>query len=249
MSSRSSTAGVVGTVLATITGNLYLVLGSLVFGLMTGLCGLVLPPGRVFLWMGKWWGRSTLWACGARLESRFEQELTRPGEQFILMPNHQSLYDIPALLATLPCETRFLAKQSLFKIPAFGWALRTGGFIPVDRRDRSRAGETFKSAIDGLGEGVSVLLFPEETRSLDGRLQEFKRGGFLMALRSGLPVIPVGIQGTHSLRRKDSWLIRPGRVTVHYGGALSSEGLGLRDKQELMTTVRQQVARLANLEA
>lgn len=248
MSSSSPSAGALGTLVTTLTGNLYLVLGSLFFGVLTGGLGLVLPPGRVFRWMGRWWGRSTLWACGVRLRSRFDEDLA-PAGNFILMPNHQSLFDIPALLATLPCETRFLAKQSLFKIPVFGWALKTGGFIPVDRHDRSRASETFQSALDGLDEGVSILLFPEETRSTDGRLQEFKRGGFLMALRSGLPVVPVGIDGTYRVRSKDSLLIRPGRVTVHYGRALSSEGLGLKDKSKLMESVRQEMARLANLEA
>lgn len=247
MSSVKGLGTAFGTLVATITGNIYLVVGGLAFGLATTLLGLVLPAGKVFRFMGRWYGRTTLWACGARVEARFDEDLSEAGN-FILMPNHQSLFDIPALLATLPGETRFLAKQSLFKIPAFGWALRTGGFIPVDRSDRSRAGETFRSALDGLGEGVSILLFPEETRSSDGRLQKFKRGGFLMALRSGLPVVPVGIDGSYRVRRKHSLLIHPAKVTVHYGRALSSQGLGLKDKKEYMTTVREEIARLANLE-
>lgn len=247
MSTKRGPLSAVGTLLATITGNLYLVVGGLAFGLATTLFGLVLPPGKVFRFMGRWYGRTTLWACGARVEAVFEEDPATWGH-CILMPNHQGLFDIPALLATLPGETRFLAKQSLFRIPVWGWALRTGGFIPVDRSDRSRAGETFRSAIDGLDQGVSILLFPEETRSLDGQLQQFKRGGFLMALRSGLPVVPVGIEGSYHLRRKKSWLIHPGKVTVHYGRAVSSEGLGLKDKKQLMTTVRTEIARLANLE-
>ncbi|MBW2278241.1 MAG: 1-acyl-sn-glycerol-3-phosphate acyltransferase [Deltaproteobacteria bacterium] len=247
MSSQRGFGSTVGTLLATITGNLYLVVGGLVFGMATTLFGLVLPAGKVFRFMGRWYGRTTLWACGAYAEAVFEEDPERAGNS-ILMPNHQSLFDIPALLATLPGETRFLAKQSLFKIPIFGWALRTGGFIPVDRGNRSRGGETFRSAIDGLDEGVSILLFPEETRSSDGRLQEFKRGGFLMALRSGLPIVPVGIDGSFRVRRKSSWLIRPGKVTVHYGRAVSSDGLSLKNKKELMTTVRQEIVRLAKLD-
>jgi 1-acyl-sn-glycerol-3-phosphate acyltransferase len=247
MSSETRSAGILATGLATITGNVYLVIGGLVFGLLTITLGLLLPPGRVFRFMGRWYGRTTLWACGVRLHATFEEDLSKGN--FILMPNHQSLFDIPALLATLPGETRFLAKQSLFRIPVWGWALRTGGFIPVDRSDRSRAGETFKTAIQGLDEGVSILLFPEETRTPDGSLQEFKRGGFLMALRSGLPVVPVGIDGTYRVRRKGTFLIRPGTVAVHYGGALSPEGLSLKDKRGLMESVRTEVARLAGVES
>lgn len=247
MSTEPSQSGVFGTLLATIVGNAYLVVGGLLFGLLTTFFGLLLPGGKVFRFMSKWYGRTTLWASGIRWRTTFEEDLTGAGN-FVLMPNHQSLFDIPLLLATLPGETRFLAKQSLFRIPVWGWALRTGGFIPVDRDNRSRAGDTFKSAIDGLGEGVSILLFPEETRTADGRLQEFKRGGFLLALRSGLPVVPVGIDGTYRARPKGSFLIRPGRVTVHYGRALSSEGLSLRNKGELMSAVRREISRLANLE-
>lgn len=235
-------------VAATIFGNLYLVLGSLAFGLATGVGGLVLPPRRVFRWMGRRWGRSTLAAAGIRLEARFECDLTTVGRA-ILMPNHQSLYDIPALLATLPGQTRFLAKQSLFRIPIFGWSLRTGGFIPVDRGGSSRqAREVFQKAIEGLGAGDSVLVFPEETRTADGLLGPFKKGGFLLALRSGLPVVPVGIRGNFAVRPKGSWIIRPGRVALHYGRPVRSEDFSVRDIEQFMAVVRREVARLASIE-
>ncbi len=247
MTLESSKAGPLLTALTTVTGNLYLVVGSLFFGFLIGFLGLFLRRGWVFKLMGQGWGSSTLWACGARFESEFDQDLPDLGS-CVLMANHQSLFDIPALLATLPIETRFLAKESLFRIPVFSWALRTGGFIPVDRGDRSKAAGTFREAFGGLEEGVSILLFPEETRSGDGRLRPFKRGGILLALRSGLPVVPVGISGTLDIRRKESWLIRPARVKVHYGRALSSKELKLRDKQQFTSAVRQEVARLAGQE-
>jgi 1-acyl-sn-glycerol-3-phosphate acyltransferase len=248
MTQESNLASPLLTALTTLTGNLYLVVGGLFWGFVTGFLGLFFRRGLVFKRIGVIWGSTTLWSAGARFESEFDQDLSELGN-CILMANHQSLYDIPALLATLPIETRFLAKDSLFRIPLFGWALRTGGFIPVDRSDRSKAAGTFREAFGGLEEGVSILLFPEETRSADGTLQEFKRGGILLALRSGLPVVPVGISGTFDLRRKESWLIRPARVKVHYGRALSSEELGLRDKKQFTSAVRQEVARLSGQEA
>ncbi|MDX1643059.1 MAG: lysophospholipid acyltransferase family protein [Thermoanaerobaculia bacterium] len=245
--SRSSSAGPVRVALATIGGNLYLIVGTLVFGLATGLGGLVLPPGRVFRWTSERWGRSVLAASGIRLEARYDCDLAAAGRT-VLMPNHQSLYDIPALLATLPGQTRFLAKQSLFRIPIFGWSLRTGGFIPVDRGNRRQAREVFQRAIDGLGAGDSILIFPEETRTTDGRLGEFKKGGFLLALRSGLPIVPVGIRGNFEVRPKGSWVIRPGRVTVHYGCPIGAEDYSVREIDRFMAAVRSEMARLAAIE-
>lgn len=247
MSRRSSPGSALTTALATVCGNLYLVIGSLFFGLGTGLLGLVLPGGRVFQRMGRGWGRTCLWSAGIRFSKSFEEDLSRCG-RCILMPNHQSLYDIPLLLATLPGETRFLAKRSLFRIPVFGWALRTGGFIPVERGRTRQAREAFREALDGLGEGVSILIFPEETRSPDGRLLPFKRGGFLLALRSGLPVVPVGIRGNHAARPKGSWVIHPGRVAVHYGRPVSSDAYGVREMAAFVRDVRAEVSRLAGLE-
>lgn len=245
--SSSSSAGPLRVAVATLTGNLYLIFGTLGFGLATGVGGLVLPPGRVFRWMGQRWGRSVLAAAGIRLEARYECDLAAAGRT-ILMPNHQSLYDIPALLATLPGQTRFLAKQSLFRIPIFGWSLRTGGFIPVERGNSRQAREVFQRAIEGLGAGDSVLVFPEETRTSDGRLGAFKKGGFLLALRSGLPVVPVGIRGNFEARPKGSWIIRPGRVTVHYGSPIGAEDFSVREIDRFMAAVRSEMARLAAIE-
>ena len=221
--------------------------GSLVYGAGTGLLGLFLPRDEVFHRMGRGWGSTCLWAGGIRFSARFEEDLSGVG-RCIFMPNHQSLYDIPLLLATLPSATRFLAKKSLFRIPVFSWALRTGGFIPVERGATRQAREAFQQALAGLGEGVSILIFPEETRTTDGRLLPFKRGGFLMALRSGLPIVPVGIRGNFAVRPKGSWTIRPGRVEVHYGRPVRSDAYGVRNMGDFIDTIRDEVARLAGLE-
>ena len=247
MPPTSSSRNVAASLVATITGNLYGLFGTIFFGFATGICGLFLPRGRVFFRMGRGWGRSILWSGGIRFSSRFEEDLTDVG-RCILMPNHQSVYDIPLLLATLPGETRFLAKESLFRIPVFGWALRTGGFIPVRRGDRRKAREAFLSAIEGLGEGVSILIFPEETRTLDGDLLPFKRGGFLMALRSELPVVPVGIRGNFDVRPKGRFVIHPRKVEVHYGRPLDPLDYGIHDMKRFVADVRAEVRRLADIE-
>ncbi len=247
MSPRSSRRNVVATFVATLTGNICGLLGSAFFALATGLFGLFLPRDRVFFHMARAWSKTVLWPAGIRYRSHFESDLSQVG-RCILMPNHQSLYDIPLLLATLPRETRFLAKESLFRIPVFGWALRTGGFIPVRRGDRRKAYEAIVAAIAGLGDGVSILIFPEGTRTLDGQLLPFKRGGFLIALRSGLPVVPVGIRGTFDVRPKGRFVIHPGEVEVHYGRPLDPSEYGARNVDELVAEMRSRMTRLAGLE-
>ncbi len=141
-----------------------------------------------------------------------------------------------------------MAKQSLFRIPFFGWAMSLGGFVPVDRGDRKGGRQAFGSAIDTLGDGVSVLVFPEETRSPDGRLLRFRRGGFLLALKSGLPILPLGISGTHEARPKGSWSTRPGPISIRFGDPIDVTHYGLRERRELEAEVRRQILELSGVE-
>jgi 1-acyl-sn-glycerol-3-phosphate acyltransferase len=236
------------SLVATVAGNLYLVLGTLVCASLALATGWLPPRGNVIFFWARVWSRGLLLASGVRLEVERGGALD-PRGRYIFMANHQSLFDIPVLLATLPGQTRFLAKHSLFRIPLFGWAIRAGGFIPVDREDRSRARDVFLAATARLRAGTSVLLFPEETRSRDGRLLPFQRGGFLLALKSGLPIVPVGIQGTLQVQTKGTLRIRPGRVRVRYGAPLPISGFALRRKGELVAEVRRHVAELAGAAA
>jgi 1-acyl-sn-glycerol-3-phosphate acyltransferase len=240
--------GLTATVLATLSGNLYLVLGSVLFGSLAILLAWVPPPGAWVYRMARWWSRGLLLFSGVRVDGDFMTELDS-GQRYIFMSNHQGLYDIPALIVTLPGQTRFLAKRSLFQIPVFGWALKAGGFISIDRENRSRASESFSEAVRRLSEGASAMVFPEGSRSLDGELLPFERGGFLLALKSGLPIVPVGIRGSLEVRRRGSRVVRPGRITIHYGRSLGVDAYGVRGRDELMHEVRQRIAQLVELEA
>jgi 1-acyl-sn-glycerol-3-phosphate acyltransferase len=234
-------------VLAASTGAaLFAVLGSLIFGMAAVLLGWIPPRGRIMLWLARWWARGLLLCSGVRLTAHHEAALD-PRRSYVFLPNHQGNYDIPALLATVRAEVRFAAKKSLFPIPVFGWALAVGGFIPIDREDRSRARRAFAAAAARLKAGTSVLFFPEGTRSWDGRLGPFERGGFLLALRSGLPIVPVGIAGSHAVMPRVRLAVAPGRITVRYGAPIEVEPYGLRRKAELMEEVRRRIAELAGL--
>ena len=232
--------------IATLTGNLYLVIGTALLSIV-GLAGSWIPPrGRWMFTMMRIWANGLLAASMVRVEESADPTL-EPGRSYVFLSNHQSLYDIPVLLATSPGQIRMLAKRGLFKVPLLGWALWAGDFIPVDRADRSTARQTFASAAERLREGTSVLMFPEGTRSLTDTLLPFQRGGFLLALKSGLPIVPVGIRGTRAIRQRGGLRIHPGTAVVAYGAPIETADLGLRGKRELMDEVRRQVAALAGL--
>jgi len=239
--------------LATLTGNLYLLLGTLFFSVVSILVAPIPPRGNWTNRAARMWAKGLLWASWIRLEVRHEAVAdASPGPvsdgRCVIMANHQSLFDIPALLVAIPGQSRFIAKRSLFRIPVFGWAMALGGFIPVDRKDRSTAKDSFAAALDKLSRGASIVVFPEELRSLGGKVLPFRRGGFLMALKSGLPVVPVGLHGTLAVQSRRSFLIRPQTVTVRFGEAIPLAGRSIRELPALTAEVRAEVARLAGTE-
>jgi 1-acyl-sn-glycerol-3-phosphate acyltransferase len=239
--------GPLSVVAATVLGNLYLVVGTFFFATLACVAGLIDRSGDTTFRIGRWWSRGIVATSLLRLHASYEQDFD-PALPVVYMSNHQSLFDIPVLFVTLPGQARMLAKESLFKIPIFGWSIRLGGFISIDRKDRSRAKESFDAAVDRLRSGTSALIFPEGTRSRDGKLLPFQRGGLLLALKSGLPIVPVGIEGTLAVQRKGSFAIRPRKIEVRYGAPIQVDQLGVRDRAELTEQVRSAVARLARTE-
>lgn len=226
--------------LASVGGYTVLAVGTIVFGLTAIATAWIPPRGATMTWCARWWARCWLAASGVRVEAEIPAEVAE-GEGFVFLANHCSWYDIPALLSVLPGRVRFAAKQGLFQIPVLGWAMKSGGFIPVDRQDRSRAREVFATAIGELQSGGSILFFPEGTRSPQGRLLPFQRGGFLLALKSGLAVVPVGIEGSYRVMPRSTWWVKPGRVRIRMGAPMDPAAYGLRGRAQLMEAVRRQV--------
>jgi 1-acyl-sn-glycerol-3-phosphate acyltransferase len=235
-------------ILATLVGNLYLVFGSVFFSIATLLVAPLPPRGHWSRLAIVFWARGLLFTSGIRVEANFAAPVD-PERRYIYLSNHQSLYDIPVLLATAPGNMRMVAKKSLFRIPIFGWAMQAGGFVSVDREDKSRARDTFSAAESQLDHGISLLLFPEGTRSQTDALLPFQRGGFLLALKQGLPIIPVGVQGTRPIQRRGSRIIHPGTATVFYGEPIDPAAYGVRRKRELIAEVRQRIATLSGRRA
>jgi 1-acyl-sn-glycerol-3-phosphate acyltransferase len=155
----------------------------------------------------------------------------------IYMSNHQSVLDIGAIVLSLPVSWRFVAKKELTYIPFFGWALALSDQIVIDRGNRRRAVASLSRAAERIRNGVNVIIFPEGTRSLDGRLQAFKSGGFHLALDAQMPVIPVTVSGSWQLTPKRSLQLRSGTVKVVYGAPIATAGLTIRDREQLKRRV------------
>lgn len=177
--------------------------------------------------------------AGVHLDVQGSEKIP-PGQAVVFMPNHQSNVDGPAVFVCLP-PVLVLAKKEFFRIPVLGWAMRLRGFIPVDRKNRERAIQAVDEAAGALRAGHSFLIFPEGTRSRDGRLQAFKKGGFIMALKSGAPVVPVSISGGRRIMRKGDRAIHPGRIRVTFHDPVETAGYRPEERRRVMEAVRQAV--------
>jgi 1-acyl-sn-glycerol-3-phosphate acyltransferase len=163
----------------------------------------------------------------------------------VVVANHQSWFDVFVLVAALPGRVRFVAKKELARIPIFGRAWRMCGHISIDRDDRRSAIESLDRAGERVrAESLTMTLFPEGTRSPDGRLQDFKKGAFVLALKTGLPIVPVGITGTRDIMPKGSFRVRPGRVRVRVGDPISPILVPGDGRDELRAQSRAAVALL-----
>ncbi len=186
------------------------------------------------------WAKVILRVCGIRVTVR-GRENVNPNIPRIYMCNHQSFFDIWTLLAFLPVDFKFILKQELMNIPLLGPAMRGAGYIGVERKDPRKAVKSIALAAKRIREGASVLIFPEGTRSPDGRLQSFKRGGFNLAFKSGCDIVPVAINGSHRIAKKGSLRINRGSYSLHIGEPIALSGYGKRDIQRLMDDVHEAI--------
>lgn len=183
------------------------------------------------------WAKSIIWFSGIQVSVTGLDNLD-PECSYIYMCNHQSNFDIPVLLAFLPVEFRWLAKAELFKIPVFGQGMRGAGYISIDRSNQESAFESISEAARRMKGGVSVMIFPEGTRSRDGKIKSFKKGGFVLAVDSGIPIVPVIIKGTYAIMTKGRLLINPGPVELDIQKPIETSGYTRESKEALMEQVK-----------
>jgi 1-acyl-sn-glycerol-3-phosphate acyltransferase len=207
------------------------------------------PPILIHAWLtgntdaiyrqGMRGARLALWLAGVRLEVHGLERIPRH-RAVVFMPNHQSNCDPPALLVTLP-PVLVMVKKEFFRVPVLGRGMRARGFIAVDRRNRDRAIVAVDAAVAGLRAGHSFLAFPEGTRSPNGRLQAFKKGVFVMAIKAGTPIVPISISGGRKIMPKGKFVIRPGRVRITIHDPIATAHLRLEDRQTVIDATRQAI--------
>ena len=188
----------------------------------------------------RWWCRMVALTIGARIRVHGTGHV-EPGTSYVYMANHSSLIDTPALFAYLPYQFKIMAKKELFYVPFMGWHLWASGNFPVDRGDARRTARSLRGVIDGLKGGKSLAVFPEGTRTPDGHLQEFKPGVFKIALRAGVPIVPVTIRGTFALLPKTTLAPRPGRVDVFIGEPIDTRAFDDKRLPELIKRTREAI--------
>jgi 1-acyl-sn-glycerol-3-phosphate acyltransferase len=163
------------------------------------------------------------------------------GRPYVVMSNHQSVFDIAALVSTLPISWRFVAKRELTRIPLFGWALAGGGHVIIDRSNNETSVRSLHRAAQQVRGGTSVIIFPEGTRSPTGELGSFKSGGFHLAIEAGVPILPASISGSRRITPKRSLRIESGSVLIRYGTPIPTEKFGAEDREELKRVVRRAI--------
>jgi 1-acyl-sn-glycerol-3-phosphate acyltransferase len=206
------------------------------------LCTLFDNSGRTYAFHARLWARLSLALAGAKVRIQGTENL--PDGPAIFMSNHQSNFDILSLLASLPRRINWIAKKELFDIPVFGPSMRRGGYIPLDRSDGRKALKSMDNAARIIREGKSVVMFPEGTRSRDSQLLPFKRGGFLLALKAGVPVVPVSINGSGRVNPAGRTRIYRGTITITLHPPLTPDTTSTRTSAEnaLMEQVRNTIA-------
>lgn len=188
------------------------------------------------------WGRSCLWLAGLKLKVTGSENLTI-NSPAIYVSNHQSNFDIPLLYAGLPIQFRWMAKKELFRIPLFGAAMKRGGYIPIDRSNRKEAMRSLTAAARRIRAGVSVIIFPEGTRSVDGTLQPFKKGALLLAAKAGVPIIPMAIHGSHQVQPKGSLRINPTPLQLTIMSPITTADLKMAHIDKLSEQIHDQIDR------
>ncbi len=191
--------------------------------------------------VGRSWGNLNLWAAGVKVRVKGFENLD-PRRSYVFLSNHQGWFDIFTLLGKLRVQFRWLAKEELFKLFILGRAMRAAGYVPIDRSDRKKSLESLQRAAEKVQQGTSIVIFPEGTRSPDGVLQEFKKGGFILAIKSQQSLVPVAISGSYRVLRKgENWMIEPGVIDVTIDKPISTVGLSIKDNETLMQTVRETI--------
>lgn len=210
------------------------------------LFAIIIKNNRMYFALARSWSKVLLFFAGIKVKIEGKENI-RKGISYIFISNHASHFDIPVLLSSLSDMLALVYKRELKKIPIFGFALGLSPHISIDRSHPKKAIESINTAVEKLETGSSVLVFPEGTRSLDGTMSEFKRGAFMIASRSGKPIIPVSVTGTFNILPRNEFNIRSGKVTVKIHKVIDNYEINSpADEKLLMNEIKEIIKKDAN---
>lgn len=218
-----------------------IILSTIFFGSVSIALSFFDNDGRKEIAVARVWGRTLLKVAGVRVTVEGLDRID-PNGAYVFVSNHLSYMDTPVVLSTIPVQFRFMAKEGLFQIPFLGTHLAQAGHIPVPLDDPRAAVKSLTRAAETIRERrISVLIFPEGGRSMDGELHEFKEGAAYIAIKAGVPVVPVALIGTREILAMGSATFRRGPVTLRIGDPIPTQSLKIRDREELTECVRKQI--------
>jgi 1-acyl-sn-glycerol-3-phosphate acyltransferase len=209
---------------------------TIIFAVTAIFASFATKGGELAHLVGRFWAKSILFVSRAKVSVRGLEHID-PYAAYVYMANHQSMFDILALLGYLPIQFRWLAKKELFQIPVFGYSMARVGYISIDRSNRKSAHKSLQKAAQKIAHGVSVVIFPEGSRSVDGQIKPFKIGGFHLAMRSGRPIVPVVIYGSCHVMPKGRLRIRPGFIIVSINPPVETTSYNSKTKHVLAESV------------
>lgn len=220
-----------------------IIASTIFFGLISLIASLFDRKGDFMIKTARVWARSLLAIAGVKVKVEGIEKLM-PGKPYVFASNHLSYMDTPVILTHIRADFRFMAKRGLFQIPLLGTHLGQAGHIPVPREDPRAAVKTMTSAAETIrSKNISILIFPEGGRSDDGKLHPFKDGAAYIAIKAGVPLVPIAIKGTREVLPMHSATFRRGKVTLTVGDPICTTGL---DRKILTEKARQSIVAMFN---
>jgi 1-acyl-sn-glycerol-3-phosphate acyltransferase len=218
-----------------------MVIGTALLSLLIIIAALFGHRGGIYDWTAHTWAKLAIWSSGVRIQIEGVENLPQD-RPVIIASNHQSWFDVFSLGAIIPQRYRFIAKAELRRIPLFGKAWESAGHISIDRKDRNKAIRALDQAATLVrSDNSAVVIFPEGTRSPTGELLPFKKGAFMMALRTGIEIVPTAVLGSRAVQPKGDWRVRRGKIIVRYGPPIDSSQYDEDHREALMLEVRKRI--------
>jgi 1-acyl-sn-glycerol-3-phosphate acyltransferase len=219
-----------------------IVIATLVLGFFAFITYPFNRKGKGGHYYARLWGKVALFANRVKVKIEGIEHLNGKGP-YIFMSNHQGYYDVFALLGYLPYQFKWLVKKELFSIPFFGWTMAAAGYISLDREGTRQTVKAMNKAAQKIRDGMSVVIFPEGSRSPDGSIQPFKKGGFTLAIKSKVPIVPIAISGSRDIMPKDKLTAASGEIRMFVDYPIEIQHCSLKDREPLMKKVRENISK------